>query len=446
LFEAIDQGFYYARAIFDDEGRCVDIHYHDENSAAIRLTGRPAKGRLLSELGSYEDHWRDIFGRVARTGQAQRLEQFARADGLWYDFYVFRPAEAGPDEFAVVFRDITERRRAEEAIRASEERLRRIVENARDYAILTIDPDGVVEQWHQGAEAVFGWSAEEMIGRCADETFVPEDRDAGVPQQERDLARRNGSAPNIRWHARKDGSRVFIDGIVTALHGPGGEVSGFLKIGQDTTARRQAEEHQRFLLAELQHRVRNTLGVIRSIARRTAASSGSVEEMWAHLQGRIDAFSRVQAVVTRDPDAGVDLAALIEDELLAHAAREGKKLRIAGPAVTLKPQPAESLSLAIHELATNAVKYGALSSDRGRLAVRWSREGDDGDEQLVLTWQESGVDDVEPEPARQGFGLELLQRTLPYELDARTEVEFSAQGMRFSLRMPLSRHMLARAT
>jgi PAS domain S-box-containing protein len=313
------------------------------------------------------------------------------------------------------------------------------VETARDYAIFTMDPDGRIESWFGGAQDVLGWTAEEMVGQPVEITFTPEDNEAGVPAQERAIAAAEGSAPNVRWHVGKDGKRVFIDGIAAALRGAEGELLGFLKIGQDTTERRRAEEHQKMLLGELQHRVRNTLGVIRSIGRRTAEMSGSVDEMWSHLQGRIDAFSRVQSAVTRNPDAGVDLETLIADELHAHAAREGERVRIGGPELLLKPRAAETLSLAIHELATNAVKYGALSVPIGMLSVTWRRELG----RLELLWEEGGLHDLSPTPERQGFGLELLQRSLPYELDAETRIEFRPHGLRFSLSVPLGPSVLA---
>lgn len=216
-----------------------------------------------------------------------------------------------------------------------------------------------------------------------------------------------------------------------------GEPVRFIGAVQDVTEYKRAAEHQRVLLAELQHRVRNALAVVRSIARRTAVGSDSVDEMMAHLQGRLDAFSRVQSAVTREADAGVDLASIIDDELVAHAAHEGARFRIHGPDVRLQPKAAESISLAIHELTTNAVKYGALSDRMGQLAVEWERETDEGGEWLKLVWSESGLDQPLSEPERKGFGLELLSTTLPYDLRARTEVEFRPQGLRFTMTMPL---------
>lgn len=330
-----------------------------------------------------------------------------------------------------------------EELRTSEERLRLIVESARDYAIFTTDPEGRIDQWYEGAASVFGWSADEIVGQMDDITFTPEDRAQGQPDKEREIASGQGRSPNVRWHLRKDGSRVFIEGHVTALRNSGGELLGFLKIGQDVTERHAADQRQKMLLAELQHRVRNTLAVVRSIARRTAETSDSVDEMWSHFQGRLDAFSRVQSVVTRSVDGGVELTSLIEDELLAHAAKEGEIVRIEGPEVCLKPRAAEALSLAIHELTTNAVKYGALSAGAGRLLVRWQRTRRGGEEWLELRWEEGGLDEPLKGRQREGFGMELLERSLPYDLGAQTEVQFRPEGLHFSLVMPLGQDALA---
>jgi PAS domain S-box-containing protein len=458
---------------------------------------------------------------------------------------------------------------ARRAGRESEERFRLIVESARDYAIFMIDPEDRITDWLPGAEAVFGWTRDEAIGRPAGITFTPEDRAEGVPGREIGTAAREGSAPDVRWHQRKDGGQVFIEGSVTPLRDEAGNIRGFVKIGQDVTERRHAQElleaserrmrslatgipqlvfrsmgdgcriwgspqwieytnlsfeesigfgwlervhpedregtlaawdgveergeyycehriwhaassehrwhqtratpsrdekgrilewlgtssdveelrrlqrHTQTLLAELQHRVRNTLGVIRSIARRTAASSGSVEEMATHLEGRIGAFSRVQAMVTRNPQGGVDLLSMVTEELLAHAARDGESLRIKGPDISFQPRAAESVSLAIHELATNSVKYGALSAGHGLLDVRWERNRSDDGEILRFVWEENGVELEPGEPQRKGFGFELLERTLPYDLEADTRVEFRREGLRFRMSVPLTEAVLA---
>src|SRR5579871_1754902 len=209
----------------------------------------------------------------------------------------------------------------------------------------------------------------------------------------------------------------------------------------DVTAITRAEERQRLLLSELQHRVRNTLGVVRSIVRRSAETSTSVEEYASHLDGRLNAFARTQAMVTRDPEGGVDLEYLVVEELLGYNAHEGEQLRVSGPAVRFQPKAAETLALAIHELATNAIKYGALSQPGGRVDV--TRHVDDSADpsQLMFEWRERGGPHVSP-PQRKGFGTELLERTMAFELKGKTTMTFNAAGFHCTIIIPLSRRIV----
>lgn len=204
----------------------------------------------------------------------------------------------------------------------------------------------------------------------------------------------------------------------------------------DVPAITRAEERQRLLLAELQHRVRNTLGVVRSIARRSAESSNTVEEYAAHLDGRLNAFARTQALVTRDPGGGVDLEYLVIEELLACNAREGEQMRVSGPRVRFQPKAAETFALAIHELATNALKYGGLSQSNGRVEVAWRL--DERLAELVFEWRERGGPRVAP-PPRKGFGTELLERTLVFEFKGQTTMLFDPAGLQCIINIPLSK-------
>ncbi|MCA1454577.1 PAS domain-containing protein [Bradyrhizobium sp. BRP22] len=206
----------------------------------------------------------------------------------------------------------------------------------------------------------------------------------------------------------------------------------------DVTAITRAEERQRLLLAELQHRVRNTLGVVRSIARRSAETSSNVDEYAAHLDGRLNAFARTQALVTRDPEGGVDLEYLVIEELLGYNAREGDQLRASGPQVRFQPKAAETFALALHELATNALKYGALSQPSGRVEISWRIDEAVDPPQLVFDWLERGGPSVVP-PPRKGFGTELLERTLAFEFKGQTMMMFNAGGLHCTITIPLSR-------
>jgi two-component system CheB/CheR fusion protein len=175
-------------------------------------------------------------------------------DGAWHLMRLlpYRTADDRIDGVVLTFVDITQRKRAEEALRESEERHRIIVESARDYAIVTTDIDARITSWSPGAEAVYGWKASEVVMQPIAITFTPEDVLAGAPERERQMAREHGSAPDVRWHLRKDGTRVFIDGTTRLLAGPDGVVRGFLKIGQDVTERRETEEALRASEARVQ--------------------------------------------------------------------------------------------------------------------------------------------------------------------------------------------------
>ena len=153
-------------------------------------------------------------------------------------------------------RDISSRRKAQAALRESDERFRLLMEGAKDYAMFLLEPDNVISYWSAGAQRVFGWSAEEAIGQRGELIFTPEDRAAGRVEKEMTIALQKGSASDSRWHLRKDGSRIWIDGVMRRLDGEGREkVRGFAKIARDATEQRIAEEELKKAHAELEHRV-----------------------------------------------------------------------------------------------------------------------------------------------------------------------------------------------
>jgi two-component system, chemotaxis family, CheB/CheR fusion protein len=242
LFNSIDEGFVVAELLFDDEDKPFDLLVLETNASFDRMmrTTDAVGKRALEIFPDAEASWFKAYARVIETGESSRFENYLAPLDRWFELYVSRVGGKGSRRFVIVFNDVSSRKRAEEDLHRSEERLRLIIESAKGYAIFTTDTDGIINSWNAGATQVFGWSEAEILGQKVDVTFTPEDRAKGEPQKELETARAEGIAPDIRWHLRKDGSRVFIDGEVRPLHD--GQRNGFFKIGRDMTQQRRAEQ------------------------------------------------------------------------------------------------------------------------------------------------------------------------------------------------------------
>ncbi|WP_052402771.1 sensor histidine kinase [Muricoccus aerilatus] len=343
--------------------------------------------------------------------------------------------------YATILGPVIDRLLLARALRTTEERFRLTVEAALDYAILISDPEDRITDWLPGAAAVFGWTAEEAIGQPSAIIFTPEDRENGQDRWEVETARKEGVAPNVRWHLRKDGKRVFIEGSTRALRGPNGALLGFLKVGQDVTERRRSEERLRenaarleVLVGELQHRSRNLLGVVASVASKTLGEDGAA----AAYQARLKALSRAQGLLSEFGSDTADIGALVQAELAAHVEVKPPKVLVSGPEVHLTSRQVQNFTLALHELTTNAVKYGALRDGTGQLAINWEVSRSEKGRRLALTWIESGVHLEPGQVTRRGYGRDLIERGLSYALRGRTEYVLGADGVRCRIELPIT--------
>lgn len=297
-----------------------------------------------------------------------------------------------------------------------------ILDSATDFAIITMSPRGQIMTWNRGATEIFAWTPEEAIGNPIGLIFPDELRTAGRPDALFATALANGHAVNEGEHVRRDGTRIWVSGTTRVMLDAEGQHVGFLKIVRDRTEQRRHEEHRRLLVAELNHRVKNTLAIVRGIASQTLKEGGARMQAAEALEGRLMALASAHDLLTRESWEAANLADLVREVSGIHAV--GNRLTSGGPPIRLNPKTAVAISMALHELFTNARKYGSLSSDNGQIAISWTREGD----KFHLRWKERGGPPA-MEPQRKGFGLRLIETTLRSDMDGKVKLEFGECGL-----------------
>jgi PAS domain S-box-containing protein len=293
-----------------------------------------------------------------------------------------------------------------------------------------LDPEGRIASWNAGAERLKGWREEEILGSPAAVLHRPEEAAKGKPEEELRIAREAGRFEGEGWRVRKDGTAFLAHIALRPLYGPEGQLRGYTEVTRDITERKRAEEHQRLLMAELDHRVRNTLAAVQSMARQTL---GEGERVDAFL-GRLAAFAQTHTLLAQGRWRGAGLRRLVGAALEAYDGR----VHLFGPDVLLQPRTTQALGMVLHELATNAAKYGALSRPTGRVALAADLHAGENGEELRIVWQESGGPAVEP-PAAAGFGTTMLSQALEYQHDGRAEIDWRKEGLVCRLTLPITR-------
>jgi PAS domain S-box-containing protein len=298
-------------------------------------------------------------------------------------------------------REEEERQRAEQTSRL----LTAIVENSDD-AIISKDLDGVITSWNRGAERLFGYASDEILGKPGLLLIPPErhDEEPGILERIR-RGERVEHYETVRM--RKDGTRVDLSLTVSPILDGHGKVVGASKIARDITERKQAQLHQEFLTRELQHRTKNLFAVLQAVVSRSFEGKTTIEDAKAAALSRLRAFSQTHAMLAEHNWQGADLAEVVRVEMSSYSDR----VTMDGPEIGLNAKAAQNFALALHELATNAVKYGALSTPGGRVSVVWAIEGTGAAKQFRFRWLESGGPPVVP-PTRKGFGTTVLEHVM----------------------------------
>jgi PAS domain S-box-containing protein len=329
-----------------------------------------------------------------------------------------------------------ERLNAERARYRAEEETRRlaaIVESSDD-AIVSKDLNSIVTSWNYGAERLFGYKAAEVVGKHISILFPPD-----KVSEEIDILARIRRGERIEQYEtvrrRKDGTLFDVSLTVSPVKDENGRIVGAAKIARDITDRKRAEAQRELLVAELSHRVKNTLATVISIQQQSFSKALSIEDARHSFGARIRALAQTHGRLAEGAWAGVALKTLLHDELAPYSGDDGGNIRIDGPAVTLTPKSALTLGMAVHELATNAAKYGALSVKNGLIAIAWTIESG----VLTIHWTERGGPRV-TQPSRSGFGRVLLERALASDLQGEVSMDFAPQGLTCTIALPLHNH------
>jgi len=404
------------------------------NRRAAELWGRSPKLRDPNErfCGSYRMfrpdgslllHHQCPMADVLRTGVSVREQEvhIERPDGLrgiaLVDIEPVKDSDGNIVGAVNCFQDITERKRSEEAAL----RLAAIIESSHD-AIVSKDLEGTITSWNGGAERIFGYLAEEIIGKPIMILIPPY-----LQKEEEAIMERVRRGQRVEHYQtirlRKDGSLIDVSLTISPVKNASGKVIGASKIARDITERKRSDAQIINLAREAEHRTKNILSTVLATVRLSRAdTSDGLKQL---IEGRINALAKVHGLFVQSRWTGAELHSLATQELLPYCGEREGRVRIDGPAVMLEPNAAQTIAISLHELATNAAKYGSLSAANGRVEIAWSRTADG---RLSLRWIESGGPTIAP-PTHRGFGTRVMENIIVGQLKGEVHFDWRDQGL-----------------
>ncbi len=378
-------------------------------------------------------------GEARRHGRVEDERWHVRRDQTrFWASGLLMPLKGSPNHYVKILRDYTSQHMAEEQLRESREQFRLLATSIPQLVFRT-RPDGSrtwgSPQWttftglSDPASRAYGW-LEAVHPDDREQTLAGWDKAADKGEYYCEHRIRRFGDGVYRWHQTR-ARPIEQDGLAT---------SDWVGTSTDIHHIHTLQETQELLMAELQHRTRNLLAVVQAVAQQTRRSAETIDDFSEQFSSRLRALGRVQSLLSRSDQQTAALHVMLEDELAAYVPEEelNRRVQIEGPEVELNASATQTLALALHELTTNAVKYGALGTDAGTLQVSWSIEDSVKGSALALRWSERGVH-IKSEPLQKGYGMELIERALPYQLGATTSVAFEPNGVQCKIVVPLSR-------
>jgi PAS domain S-box-containing protein len=301
------------------------------------------------------------------------------------------------------------------------QRIASIVECSAD-AIVSKDLDGVIITWNAGAETIFGYTADEAIGKPIT-ILIPPDRHDEEPAILERIRRGERVDHYETIRLRKDGGSIDVSLTVSPLMNADGKIIGASKIARDITERKRNELQITALAREAEHRARNVLATVQAAVHLSHADTP--EELKHTIEGRIQALANVHRLFVESRWAGAELHKLAEEELAAYSQEGERRARIKGPKVVMRPDLAQAVAVVLHELATNAARHGALSIAEGHVQVEWSQATDG---RLIIRWTERNGTPVQS-PTRHGFGTRVMTEMIQGQLKGEIRFDWRPEGL-----------------
>lgn len=393
------------------------------------------EGRPITDFANqleYQDLIKDARAVLADLTPIRR--EVRSRNGRWYDMRVrpYRTVDDKIDGVVITFIDITDRRQVDEALRLSEENLRqdqRLVELSRD-PIFIWEFDGGILFWNRGSEELYGYSRQEAIGQRKDQLLGTEIVGSSFAELRAKLLTEGSYSGEVR-HRTKDGRELAVETRIVLETIDGRRLA--LESTRDVTERRQWDKRQQLLFSELVHRVRNTLSVVQAIAHQSLRTGAVRPELIERFDGRLAALASAHTLLANSDWRGADLSSLARDQLEPYILDNPSQVRIDGDPLNLPADLATPFGLVLHELATNAAKYGSLSRPGGAVNLSWRLNSGSNPRTLKVTWREEGGPPVK-KPEKSGFGSSLIENGMP---SATVKREFTRTGLICTIELPL---------
>ncbi|WP_246102161.1 HWE histidine kinase domain-containing protein [Methylobacterium terricola] len=297
------------------------------------------------------------------------------------------------------------------------------------------EPGPRIEYANPAFTRMTGYEAHEILGRSPRFLQGPRTDRASLDRLRASLEA-GEAAQGEALNYRKDGTTYVVEWLITPVRDAGGRIVRWVSAQRDVTERHASEERQNLLVRELHHRVKNTLATVQAVLNASLRSSLGLAEFRQAFTGRIASLANTHALITEDRTQVVSFEGLLTAELKAYDEPGRRRVFLTGPPVVLASDLAVPVGMALHELATNAIRHGALGDPEGRLEVTWSVEDGAEGRMLHWTWNEHDGPPIAL-PTREGFGSQLLKRVLTLQVGAKVDIAFDPDGLRVSVAVPL---------